>query len=658
MKYFSADYRPVQYDNFYDTLKNNLINGLPAILFLTDHAIIADGFNTDGYFHLNFGWCSGNPDYITNTWYKADLLPKNYDGFQRGIINIQPVDFDYHPELISSTDHITFPCVKMGKKSDPETFILKNSGAIPVTIDDILISDNFEMIQAFLNNEAHFNKVILQPDEELKLYVRCLPDTLGPISGQIQMLSSNGHIKKYMSIELTGYGTSFEGTSINTEYVSGIWQENKSPYYICNDICIPADGRLEVQAGTEIIFMGPYQIRIEANTQLVAKGSVSDSIYFYSSATADGWHGFYFNESADDDTLDFCVLTGVDAPWEKTTLCVNESSPVIRHTSIIGNKSAFYAGAVRLYASSASFSNVRLSDNLCTTKSGAGALYLRKSTPVLKNVLICNNQAKNGGAVYAAQSSFSLINLTIVSNKAEETGGALLLSGGNNVKIRNTIIWGNEAGTGSTFAFKKTAGYDTITVTYSDIDTLNKNWLFTGDSTDEEISINWDKGTIFQDPLFSSVYERNYKLHHASPCIDSGDPFDDFSLEPEPNGERINMGAYGGTAQATRTGIPTHVEEDRLTTFFLSQNYPNPFNPLTTINYELPARSAGGPITNYVELSIYNLLGKKVATLVNQKQAAGRYQVQWDGSGFASGVYYYRFSAGSFVETKKLVLLR
>jgi hypothetical protein len=59
-----------------------------------------------------------------------------------------------------------------------------------------------------------------------------------------------------------------------------------------------------------------------------------------------------------------------------------------------------------------------------------------------------------------------------------------------------------------------------------------------------------------------------------------------------------------------------------------------------------------------VELSIYNLLGQKVATLVNQKQAAGRYQVQWDARDFASGVYYYRLTAGSFVETKKLVLLR
>jgi hypothetical protein len=92
---------------------------------------------------------------------------------------------------------------------------------------------------------------------------------------------------------------------------------------------------------------------------------------------------------------------------------------------------------------------------------------------------------------------------------------------------------------------------------------------------------------------------------------------------------------------------------------WLYPNFPNPFNSKTIINYELPARSVGGPITNYVELNIYNLFGQKIAMLVNQKQEAGVYQVEWDASGFASGVYYYqlRTDAG-FIQTKKLILLR
>jgi len=85
--------------------------------------------------------------------------------------------------------------------------------------------------------------------------------------------------------------------------------------------------------------------------------------------------------------------------------------------------------------------------------------------------------------------------------------------------------------------------------------------------------------------------------------------------------------------------------------FSLAQNYPNPFNPITIINYELP-------IMNYVNLSIYNSLGQKVVTLVNVEQRAGVYQVEWDATRFASGIYYYRIQTGEFQDVKKMVLLR
>jgi len=86
--------------------------------------------------------------------------------------------------------------------------------------------------------------------------------------------------------------------------------------------------------------------------------------------------------------------------------------------------------------------------------------------------------------------------------------------------------------------------------------------------------------------------------------------------------------------------------------FDLSQNYPNPFNPVTIIDYQLP-------MNNEVNLSVYNSLGQKVVTLINKQQRAGSHQVEWDASGYASGVYYYRLSTSSgFVQTKKFVLIR
>ena len=94
-------------------------------------------------------------------------------------------------------------------------------------------------------------------------------------------------------------------------------------------------------------------------------------------------------------------------------------------------------------------------------------------------------------------------------------------------------------------------------------------------------------------------------------------------------------------------------------TYFLDQNYPNPFNPTTKINYELPASRQGGQITNYVSLKVYNVLGNEVKTLVNEKQNAGNHTVEFEGSNFSSGIYFYSLSVnGNIIDTKRMVLLK
>lgn len=90
--------------------------------------------------------------------------------------------------------------------------------------------------------------------------------------------------------------------------------------------------------------------------------------------------------------------------------------------------------------------------------------------------------------------------------------------------------------------------------------------------------------------------------------------------------------------------------------FLLRQNYPNPFNPNTTIHFELP-------IATNVILKVYNILGQEVATLVDENKAAGKYDVQFDGSQLSSGVYFYRLTAGehsspNFISIKKLILIK
>ena len=95
--------------------------------------------------------------------------------------------------------------------------------------------------------------------------------------------------------------------------------------------------------------------------------------------------------------------------------------------------------------------------------------------------------------------------------------------------------------------------------------------------------------------------------------------------------------------------------------FQLSQNYPNPFNPSTKIKYSIPSAHSplpGGASGGLVTLKVYDLLGREVATLVDEKQQPGNYEVTFDGSKLSSGIYFYRLQADSHIQTKKMILLK
>jgi hypothetical protein len=98
------------------------------------------------------------------------------------------------------------------------------------------------------------------------------------------------------------------------------------------------------------------------------------------------------------------------------------------------------------------------------------------------------------------------------------------------------------------------------------------------------------------------------------------------------------------------TGVATPPSSMPLT-YELQQNYPNPFNPGTTITYSIPARTT-------VRLTMYDLLGREVAVLVQGEKPAGTYSEYFDGSHLSSGIYFYTLSAGSFSATRKLMLIK
>ncbi len=136
---------------------------------------------------------------------------------------------------------------------------------------------------------------------------------------------------------------------------------------------------------------------------------------------------------------------------------------------------------------------------------------------------------------------------------------------------------------------------------------------------------NWTTVTVYDIPLPAGIHK--------------------FSILAAPGGFNFSNMTFFLSA----VGIDE--ETGPIQKFELSQNYPNPFNPSTTIQYQIPKRSD-------VVLTVHNVLGEVVAELVNTPQNPGSYQVDWDASDYASGVYYYRITAGDFSETKKMLLIQ
>ena len=105
----------------------------------------------------------------------------------------------------------------------------------------------------------------------------------------------------------------------------------------------------------------------------------------------------------------------------------------------------------------------------------------------------------------------------------------------------------------------------------------------------------------------------------------------------------------------TTNGGVSFIEEEEIeethTTYTLTQNYPNPFNPSTTIHYSIPKLS-------FITLKVYDVLGNEIANLVSEEKRIGNYEIKFNASKLPSGIYFYRLQAGSFVETKKMVLIK
>jgi hypothetical protein len=188
---------------------------------------------------------------------------------------------------------------------------------------------------------------------------------------------------------------------------------------------------------------------------------------------------------------------------------------------------------------------------------------------------------------------------------------------------------------------------------------LNKRYSYEGPDATILVTIAYGSKNPYGDIL--SVPD--YHVAVSNGCVvavnfnASATPADNLNLRITLSGQpfEFNLAGYissfssiSVTSNAS-TGIDASTEVPYV--FSLSQNYPNPFNPLTNISFTLPSKG-------FVSLKVFDMLGRDVASIVSEEMSAGCYTRRWNAKNMSSGIYFYRLQVGTFIETKKLIVLK
>jgi hypothetical protein len=262
-----------------------------------------------------------------------------------------------------------------------------------------------------------------------------------------------------------------------------------------------------------------------------------------------------------------------------------------------------------------------------------GGISLIWGTAKIINNLIYDNEATWGGGIsiydtvaYQAQ----IINNTIVQNSAEFGGG--ILNYGDNPIILNSIVYNNSAAMGSEIL--EVEGL--ATVNYSNI---KNGWFGTGN--------------IDEDPLFIGTGDHPFYLQDASLCVNTGIPdttglnLPEFDLDGNPRiyGGRIEMGAYEN--QNVIVGLDDEFNQNNIE-FGV---FPNPFSNQTTIEFTLP--DAG-----FVTLSILDITGKRLETILSKKLTSGKHKTNWNAQRLPPGIYFLRLETNTGSIVQKAIILK
>ena len=518
MDYYSSDMTGGLSHESYQILQENMINGLPALISISPpdgwggHVVVCDGYNTNGEYHLNFGWGAEYPEEMTEVWYH---LPENLMSelsiVTETVLNVQPV----RPEIEVEPKSLSFraaPGLESGRKELYIECLAEN-----VKINSISSTEGFvfakwqgtysDYMESFEINEQASPSTI---------YVKFVPEESRGYYGTLVINYSDGN-QKY--VVLKGYSFT-GGTEISAGNVSGTWTKDESPYYISGDIAVTRNSKLVIEPGVQVFFMGPYGMTIGEGAQLVAEGTVDNPIEFTAWNKDVGWTGLRFIESGSDDILSYCSIS----------FSKKNSGFVTEYNSDADENSC--GGAVFCYYSDPTITNCKITNNIGDR---GGAIYCDESYPIISNTLIANNASMSGntqcgGICVGGWGKPEIVNCTVVNNLP----GGIFTNSWDGIDVTNTIVWGNDR-------YQIQNVESTATVSFCDIQDG-----FNGQG-------NIDSDPCFFDPTIGigpqyDASAANWMLQSNSPCINSGRRIrlsdTDLAGNPRINCDLIDIGAY------------------------------------------------------------------------------------------------------------------
>jgi len=265
------------------------------------------------------------------------------------------------------------------------------------------------------------------------------------------------------------------------------------------------------------------------------------------------------------------------------------------------------------------------------------------STAIINGFTIQNGYRWGGAGIYCDYSSPTITGNTITGNTAYGSGGGGIHCWQSSPIITGNVITENTAGSGGIGGIGCSASSPTI-----DSCTIFNNYgdgIYCSDSSDPMINHN------------NIIDNTGYGVHNVDSGVIVnaeynwwGDPSGPSGVGPG-TGDEVSEWVDYEPWLTEPSGVTGAVSRVLPLQFILCQNYPNPFNPTTAIKYAVPKDC-------HVKFTIYNILGQKVATLIDRKQKTGYKTARWDASSFSSGIYFYRLQAGDFVQTRKMVVLK